>query len=544
MKKTNKILALSAITAMSLAMAACDDSSGSSSPIDTCKASCKNATTAISCDANGNEVEQDCAKDNKVCDASFKCVAKGEAQTCVEMCNGTRDLVTCDSNGKPHTEDCGEAGCHEVGGKPQCGGEDTELKCTEADNKCEGNTLHTCKDGKIEQMDCAKENMVCNKNAKKCDVAKCTEADNYCEGNTLHACDGVNLVPQNCAANGMICNQETKACEVEKCKEDSVTCDGSLLITCVKGQPATKDNCAQKGMECKDNQCVEPTVLAKIGDPCTCTGASCNKTLTGKEIKEMAGSLGQLAALAAIDINLIKDDDTITFPDFFSKDIQGCQGIVAPEGMTIGCFRDSNITVTSKDGGTVKDYKGSGLKAFVDSLENNAVVGNKLKPYATNLHAILANGVAFSSANGYCLAATIDIQATADKGILKGSDLLTKLPSLVKTGSHASAKLETSVCPKGGVKFDYEFAKKIDKKILVDVVLDLNVGFDMCLKSCETNADCRQDEGYTCVEIPNGVPAENETQQVQKACFDKKNLDYFKDLTNQFNGTTEETPKT
>ena len=69
MKKTNKILALSAITAMSLAMAACDDSSGSSSPIDTCKASCKNATTAISCDANGNEVEQDCAKENKVCDA-------------------------------------------------------------------------------------------------------------------------------------------------------------------------------------------------------------------------------------------------------------------------------------------------------------------------------------------------------------------------------------------------------------------------------------------------------------------------------------------
>ena len=66
----------------------------------------------------------------------------------------------------------------------------------------------------------------------------------------------------------------------------------------------------------------------------------------------------------------------------------------------------------------------------------------------------------------------------------------------------------------------------------------------MCLKSCETDADCRQNEGYTCVDIPNGVPAENETQQVQKACFDKDNLDYFKNLTNQFNGTTEETPKT
>ena len=506
MKKTNKILALSAITAMSVAMAACDDSSGSSSPIDTCKASCKNATTAISCDANGNEVEQDCAKENKVCDASFKCVAKGEAQTCVEMCNGSHELVTCDSNGKPHTENCGEAGCHQVGGKPQCGGkepggEDTDPKCTDADNKCDGDTLYTC--------------------------------------------DGVNLVPQNCAASGMICNQETKACEVEKCEEDSVTCDGSLLITCVKGQPATEDNCARKGMECKDNQCVQPAVVYKIGDPCTCTGASCNKTLTGKEIKEMVKAFSVFAAMYGIDFNLIKDDDTITYPDFFSKDIQGCQGIVAPEGMTIGCFRDSSITVTSKDGETVKDYDGSGLKAFVDSLENNALFGDKLKPYATKLHAILDNGVAFSSENGYCLAATIDIQATLGGLAEAGKSIVDKLLTLINTGKHADAKLETSVCPEGSVKFDYEVSKKIEKDIKgAKATVDLNVGFDMCLKSCETDADCRQNEGYTCVDIPNGVPSENETQQVQKACFDKDNLDYFKNLTNQFNGTTEETPKT
>lgn len=504
MKKTNKILALSAITAMSVAMAACDDSSGSSSPIDTCKASCKNATTAISCDANGNEVEQDCAKENKVCDASFKCVAKGEAQTCVEMCNGSHELVTCDSNGKPHTENCGEAGCHQVGGKPQCGGkepggEDTDPKCTDADNKCDGNTLYTC--------------------------------------------DGVNLVPQNCAASGMICNQETKACEVEKCKADSVTCDGSWLITCVKGQPATKENCARTGMECKDNQCVKPAVVYKIGDPCTCTGASCSKTLTGKEIKEMVKAFSVFAAMYGIDFNLIKDDDTITYPDFFSKDIQGCQGIVAPEGMTIGCFRDSNITVTSNGEG--QGYEGSGLKAFVESLENNGKFGDKLKPYASKIHTILANGVEFSSENGYCLAATIDIQATLGGLAEAGKSIVDKLLTLINTGKHADAKLETSVCPEGSVKFDYEVSKKIEKDIKgAKATVDLNVGFDMCLKSCETDADCRQNEGYTCVDIPNGVPAENETQQVQKACFDKDNLDYFKNLTNQFNGTTEETPKT
>ena len=455
MKKTNKILALSAITAMSVAMAACDDSSGSSSPIDTCKASCKNATTAISCDANGNEVEQDCAKENKVCDASFKCVAKGEAQTCVEMCNGSHELVTCDSNGKPHTENCGEAGCHQVGGKPQCGGkepggEDTDPKCTDADNKCDGNTLYTCKDGKIEQKDCA--------------------------------------------ADGKVC---------------------------------------------KENQCVKPDAVYKIGDPCTCTGASCNKTLTGKEIKEMVAGLSALVGGFNIDFNLIKDDDTITFPDFFSKDIQGCQGIVAPEGMTIGCFRDSNITVTSQDG--TKGYDGSGLKAFVDSLEKNEQFGDKLKPYASKLHKILTNGVAFSSTNGYCLAATIDIKAKGLVAAALANDVLSALVSLVNTGDHSKAKLGTVVCPEGGVKFDYEIAKTVNKGLYG---LDLNVGFDMCLKSCETDADCRQNEGYTCVDIPNGVPVENETQQVQKACFDKDNLDYFKNLTNQFNGTTEETPKT
>lgn len=511
MKKTNKILALSAITAMSVAMAACDDSSGSSSPIDTCKASCKNATTAISCDANGNEVEQDCAKENKVCDASFKCVAKGEAQTCVEMCNGSHELVTCDSNGKPHTENCGEAGCHQVGGKPQCGGkepggEDTDPKCTDADNKCDGNTLYTCKDGKIEQKDCAADGKVCDKNAKKCDV--------------------------------------------EKCKEDSVTCDGSLLITCVKGQPATEKNCALGGMVCKENQCVKPDAVAKIGDPCSCTGASCSKTLTGKEIKDMVKVVSDITEKVGISFDLIKDDDTITFPDFFSKDIQGCQGIVAPKGMTIGCFRDSSITVTSNGGG--QGYEGSGLKAFVDSLENNGKFGDKLKPYASKIHTILANGVEFSSTNGYCLAATIDIKAKLDGLALPGQSMVDKLLTLINTeGKHADAKLETSVCPEGAVKFDYEISKKIEKEIeLTNVIklpasVDLNVGFDMCLKSCETDADCRQNEGYTCVEIPNGVPAENETQQVQKACFDKDNLDYFKNLTNQFNGTTEETtPKT
>ena len=342
----------------------------------------------------------------------------------------------------------------------------------------------------------------------------------------------------------MICNQETKACEVEKCEEDSVTCDGSLLITCVKGQPATEDNCARKGMECKDNQCVQPAVVYKIGDPCTCTGASCNKTLTGKEIKEMVKAFSGVAALMfKIDFNLIKDDDTITYPDFFSKDIQGCQGIVAPEGMTIGCFRDSNITVTSNGG--VQGYEGSGLKAFVESLENNIKIGDKLKPYASKIHTILDNGVEFSSKNGYCLAATIDIQATLGDVAEVGQSIVDKLLTLINTGSHADAKLETSVCPVGSVKFDYEIAKKIEKEIdRLKATVDLNVGFDMCLKSCETDADCRQNEGYTCVDIPNGVPAENETQQVQKACFDKDNLDYFKNLTNQFNGTTEETPKT
>ena len=60
----------------------------------------------------------------------------------------------------------------------------------------------------------------------------------------------------------------------------------------------------------------------------------------------------------------------------------------------------------------------------------------------------------------------------------------------------------------------------------------INVGFDMCLKSCNQDSDCR--DGYVCYEIPNGVPEEGKTVPTQKACFDNSTIKYFTDMTNAF----------
>ena len=544
MTKRNKFLAFSTITAISMALAACDDSAGSANTSKTCSARCEGETIAVSCDANGNEIKTDCSKTNQVCGKSWTCVDADDADNCVERCNGN-ELITCDANGNPQTENCGDAGCSSINGKFQCGGNE-DKKCTDADNKCDGNILHTCANGKLEPKDCAADSMVCNPETKACEAPKCTDADNKCDGNTLHTCANGKLEQKDCAADNMICNPDTKACEVPKCTEDYVKCDGSLLATCVKGQEEKRENCADDGLICnaEAKKCEEPEVRAGIGNPCTCTAESCTRYLTGKELKTTLDPFKGLIALLG-DIDLIKDDDAIAYPDFFSKDIKGCEGIVPPAGMEVGCFRDASIQVTSN--GNVAGYDESGFKAFITALESNKLFGELVKPYTTKMHTLLGEGIEFSSPNGYCLTAAIGVKATL-KGILaEGESAAAKqnavdnLTKLINAGDHDEAKKDTSTCPEGSVKFSYEIAKEFGTPAPLEVGAKFDVGFDMCLQSCTTDDDCRKDEGYSCVEIPNGVPGEGEPQQKQKACFDGKNIEYFENLTNQFQGQTEGT---
>ena len=60
------------------------------------------------------------------------------------------------------------------------------------------------------------------------------------------------------------------------------------------------------------------------------------------------------------------------------------------------------------------------------------------------------------------------------------------------------------------------------------------VGFDMCLKSCKTDDDCRKADGYSCVDLPSSVPVDDKPAPTAKVCFDKSNIDYFTKMTEDF----------
>lgn len=484
-----KFLAFSAIAALSVSMSACDDDAGSSS--ETCAAKC-DGTTAITCNADGSEVKKDCASDGMVCKNS-QCVSAADAEKCMPGCNDNV-LTTCDANGNATTENCGEAKCSKVGDAYQCVEDKTSgAECTDADNKCDGNTLMLCKDGKWVSTACG-ENQKCNAQTLKCED------------------------------------------ESQKCTEDSSECVGNVLKTCVKDQDPVFDDCGAEGNVCNAQtlKCEKPEKVAQIGDPCTCTAESCEKTLTGDKIVNALGATVQ---------GFVKgtglENDVIKYPDFFSSDIKGCEGIVPPKGMTVGCFRDAKIEYVDFEHSGLNNLLGkiSSLLPLIKGFAPNVDIEAYVNKYLPAVKDILGKGIAFTSPGGYCLVATIDVSGTIEGTLATfvSPTVLSKnggLVDAINTGSHADAKLETSQCPEGSVKFVYETGVNSSSSSMGTVAID--VGFDMCLKSCTVDADCRENDGYKCIDIPNGVPAEGETQQMQKACFDPKNIQAFEEITNDF----------
>lgn len=502
MKTMNKLLAISALCALSAGMAACDDDA--SGTTDACTAKC-DGTVAVSCE-NGKEVKTDCNANGLVCNAG-KCVEKSQADECIEMCNGNT-LVTC-VNGTAQSESCGEAECKKVGDTYQCVGKtDTDPieTCTAADNTCDGASRVVCEDGKLVTKSCPKK--------QTCDPATVT-------------------CVETCVAEDM----------KDACINDTTLqkCDGGIIktVTCEK---------------CENGVCAA-SAKSLVGTPCTCEGDSCSKVLTGKEIKDVIQlnlsaktSLALVASMAQGYIDKIKNDDKIIYPDFFAAGNKGCEALAAaaPQGMTAGCFRDATISI--------ENYQESGFKSLIDSVSGLLPLVSGLVDLGSidiagilkTLNDALAEGIKFSSKDGYCLLATIDLSGqvaaadtTASASALTAGNFLAAdafdhdgIFAKINTGDHSKAKLDAAECPDGSVKFVYEVNKTSGR------VGELNVGFDMCLKSCAADADCR--EGYKCIDIPNGVPADGEQQVYSKACFDEANITYFEEMTKKFeSGSTD-----
>ena len=231
------------------------------------------------------------------------------------------------------------------------------------------------------------------------------------------------------------------------------------------------------------------------------------------------------------------DDAKITAPNYFSKGIKGCEDLKAPEGMAVGCMTSDKITFDA-------DYV-TKLKLIVAAIPAILqMAGDPENPISlpadavTNIsnyvEKVLTDGIPFTAKNGYCILADIDIAldvTSPDITPYIKMAAVNELLDKINTPGHDHSKAKTATCPEGSVLLSYD----VDES--TEGMGSAKVGFDMCLKSCKTDDDCRKADGYSCVALPNGVPAEGQTTAdlpTVNVCFDKSNIDDFTKMTEDF----------
>ncbi|MBQ8037210.1 MAG: hypothetical protein IJ268_09470, partial [Proteobacteria bacterium] len=292
-------------------------------------------TNAITCNADGMEKAEDCAMkpDENVCEAGRcvrpKCEALGiKDQTCSE---DGKTYYTCEE-GRLHKEICNEGmKCTEgVGCKPEC----SQNACYQEAGK--ESILRRCNDGKLSDEACP--------------------SDMYCQGD------------QNGAR--CVCNKGDVKCGTKQAGDVGVGKVGDLGVRkCEVGEDGNFswsfiDICESDFPLCEDGKCVQDK--HDIGAPCqivmkddkgkdvVCEGAlaefaPCALRITGNDVlnylnKEKLQSNGQLTddKWDQAEFGLKTIDDFLVYSNsIFPKDesvIRGCEGVVVPEGMQLGCM--------------------------------------------------------------------------------------------------------------------------------------------------------------------------------------------------------------
>jgi len=384
-----------------------------------------------------------------------------------------------------------------------------------------------------------------------------TKAGTYkCDGSNLAICvNGSWNLAAKCEGATPICNASKNMCEADPDAVKGPECvaadfkdecySGTSIRKCTAEGNYKIENCGAN-QKCAVNadtgaSCVDDIVEVKssvVGGACSCEGNDCNIIITGKELKasiDTSNSLLTMAKIVGVDaaaiMGNIKDDEQIVAPNYFSSSIKGCEELakVVPDGMSVGCFRDSTITFPE---GLITAITELGSKLGKLATIIPALKDLDLTGVITKMSGLLSDGITFTSPNGYCLAAAIDIELQVTNSMITGivkMDNVNKIIDKINTGDHSKAK--TAECPEGSTLLSYTVNSATEGQGSADV------GFDVCLKACETDDDCRKSEGYSCVELPNGVPAEGQTTEdlpTKKVCFDAKNIEYFEGMTEQF----------
>ncbi len=505
MTLTRKLFALSAISALSFALTACGDDGDKKddpTPTPTPSADC----TADACDANG---------------------------TTLNKCNnGKIEAVDCSANGQI----CSNNACAD---KPA-----GNVDCTADACDADGVTWLQCVGGKINKVNCGEAGKICSDNKcadRPAETPKCTAADDKCEGTVRHFCNTETgeMDSQDCATGKMICdNKQCIEASAATCTKDAKKCldDAKYIVCDASGKWGKEQSCGKDKICQGEGECVDKSaeVTSIIGQPCTCTGDNCKFTITGAELKAALGdALINDETLGGFVSQLLPADDAkITAPNYFSNGIKGCDGLVAPEGMAVGCFTSDKIELDEGFQGMVTTA--GQLVPLLLGVMKVDTTGIDITKIMDMVNQVAKDGIPFTANKGYCLLADIDIalNVTSEEisKFIKMSEV-NKLLEKVNTPNHNHEKAKNAKCPEGSVLLSYGVNKETaDMGSAV-------VGFDMCLQSCTKDADCRTADGYSCVELPNGVPAEGQTTAdlpKVKVCFDQTNIDYFTNMTNSF----------
>ena len=431
--------------------------------------------------------------------------------TCKATCNGSVPMI-CDASGNLIAgTDC--ALSNQICSNGACYGSGDVIDPTQ--DPADPTVKIPCTDKGVTTCDASKKKVV-----------KCGN-DGFIDSSSVIDCDGQGLV---CRAG---------AC-VSFCQPNARRCagDAAYKVCNADGKAwSAVQNCAANE-ECSGGYCnpkAEVKADSVLGTECSCTGDACSFTITGKEIVTSLGTLpsmipmvtsmipADLEALKGVDFaglldKLNSDNFVITAPNFFSKSNTGCEKVKAPAGMTVGCLRDAKITVTGAD-----ELLNS-ILGIVKGIDPT-LIDAELEKYVKDT---VAGGIEFKSQGGYCLTAAIDINGqgglldTFQVTTIKKSDPNSPVNKM-NTGDHSQAA--KSACPEGGQKYSYTVSEQT-------AYANFDVGFDMCLKACANDTDCR--DGYKCIDIPAEVPEEGETAISRKGCFDPTTIDYFTEMSEGF----------
>ena len=514
---------------------ACQDPEG------TCTEShCISETMLTLCN-DGVPLEVDCSLIDKVCkndacedesepgpeDNDCKISECADNITLKQCIEGQFTTIDCSADGKL----CAEGTCV----KPPS----SEVVCQESTCDEDGTTLKLCMEGLELTVDCSETDRICKDGACAEPPTACVEEDSTCDGNTLRLCVDGFIQITDCEGENKNCEPSTLTCEYQ-CDENTPAlcltsskrqfCDDHRIKTeecgenmICSGQACIPNPCAacQEGQICIGGECKDTAPDSLIGIPCSCDSVDCYNTVTGAQFKSLFTGIVRLVIGAYLD--KIDDNDEIFFPNFSSPSNIGCEPLeaIVPEGMQVLCLRDADITFPE----SIASFVSDDVPTIMELIHMESATITNLLPAIIEL---IKNGVHFTSPNGYCMTGAIDISGTIDQSPMNyaiNTNALQKggLVDKINVGDHGKVQeaLQSAeesgaeYCPSGSTIMSYTIMKDMAK------VGHFDIGVDMCLKTCQSDSDCRS--GYSCIELPASAPIEEAEKKL--VCFDQNNVE-------------------